>query len=185
MSIVGTLIDKARARSGITSDSALAATFGVHRQAVSKWRTGDAYPDEEHIAEMALMAGDDPVQWLVAIKAVRSDGAAGKAWSALAKRLAAAAVSLLMGVLIALPLHADAATKGFERSPYALCEIKVAPNAAAANATRSYASALRYWTGWHAARYGIELTLPVLEAAVLQFVVDHMVRRTADGELAW
>jgi len=27
--------------------------------------------------------------------------------------------------------------------------------------------------------------LPVLEAAVLQFVVDHMVRRTADGELAW
>ncbi|MBV6787558.1 site-specific integrase [Xanthomonas campestris pv. uppalii] len=57
--------------------------------------------------------------------------------------------------------------------------------AAAENTTRSYTSALRYWAGWHAARYGIELTLPVPEAAVLQFVVDHVVRRNADGELAW
>lgn len=57
--------------------------------------------------------------------------------------------------------------------------------AAAENTTRSYASALRYWAGWHAARYGLELTLPVPEAAVLQFVIDHVVRRNADGELAW
>lgn len=57
--------------------------------------------------------------------------------------------------------------------------------AAAENTTRSYASALRYWAGWHAARYGLELTLPVPEAAVLQFVVDHVVRRNADGEPAW
>jgi len=57
--------------------------------------------------------------------------------------------------------------------------------AAAANTTRSYASALRYWAGWHTARYEIELALPVPEAIVLQFVVDHLVRRTADGELAW
>ncbi|MEA9585866.1 site-specific integrase [Xanthomonas sp. WHRI 10064A] len=57
--------------------------------------------------------------------------------------------------------------------------------AAAANTTRSYATALRYWAGWHAARYGIELTLPVPEAAVLQFVVDHVVRRSAEGELTW
>ena len=57
--------------------------------------------------------------------------------------------------------------------------------AAAANTTRSYTSALRYWAGWHGARYGIELTLPVPEATVLQFVVDHVQRRSADGQLAW
>lgn len=45
-------------------------------------------------------------------------------------------------------------------------------------------SALRYWAGWHAARYGIELALPVPEAIVLQFVVDHVQRRSTDGELA-
>lgn len=57
--------------------------------------------------------------------------------------------------------------------------------AAAENTTRSYATALRYWAGWFAARYGRELTLPVPEAAVLQFVVDHVQRRSADGDLAW
>lgn len=39
--------------------------------------------------------------------------------------------------------------------------------------------------GWHATRYGIELTLPVPEATLLQFVVDHVQRRSTDGELAW
>src|SRR3546814_4303769 len=57
--------------------------------------------------------------------------------------------------------------------------------AAAENTTRSYATALRYWAGWFAARYGRELTLPVPEAAVLQFVVDHVQRRSADGVLPW
>ena len=39
--------------------------------------------------------------------------------------------------------------------------------------------------GWHATRYGIELTLPVPETTLLQFVVDHVQRRSTDGELAW
>lgn len=108
MSIVSTLIDKARQRGGITSDSALAAQFGVHRQAVSKWRNGDAYPDEEHIAEMAVMAGDDPVQWLVAVKAVRADGKAGKAWASLARRLAAVGMALALGVGLASPSDVQA-----------------------------------------------------------------------------
>ncbi len=49
--------------------------------------------------------------------------------------------------------------------------------AAAANTTRSYAAALRYWAGWHQARFGVELTLPVTEAAVIQFLVDHIQRK--------
>lgn len=124
MSIVATLIDKARQRAGIASDSALAALFGVHRQAVSKWRNGDAYPDEEHIAEMAIMAGDDPVQWLVAVKAIRADGKAGKAWAALARRLAAVAMTLAIGVGLASPARAQAAEMGYQASTlYTLCEI--------------------------------------------------------------
>lgn len=117
MSIVSTLIDKARQRAGITSDSALAAQFGVHRQAVSKWRNGDAYPDEEHIAEMAVMAGDDPVQWLVAVKAVRADGKAGKAWASLARRLATVGMALALGVGLASPRDAQAAMDGADAAP--------------------------------------------------------------------
>lgn len=50
--------------------------------------------------------------------------------------------------------------------------------AAAANTTRSYATALRYWAGWHWGRYGVELVLPVSEAVVIQFLVDHIQRRS-------
>lgn len=53
--------------------------------------------------------------------------------------------------------------------------------AAAANTTRSYATALRYWAGWHQGRYGLELTLPVSEAVVIQFLVDHIQRKNATG----
>ncbi|MBQ3301484.1 MAG: hypothetical protein IJH04_05020 [Eggerthellaceae bacterium] len=56
--------------------------------------------------------------------------------------------------------------------------------AAAANTTRSYTSALRYWAGWHRVRYGIELSLPITEAIVMQFVVDHVARRGKTG-LKW
>lgn len=53
--------------------------------------------------------------------------------------------------------------------------------AAAANTTRSYATALRYWAGWHQARYGIELTVPVSETVVIQFLVDHIQRKNKTG----
>ena len=53
--------------------------------------------------------------------------------------------------------------------------------AAAANTTRSYAAALRYWVGWHQARFGMELTLPVTEVAVIQFLVDHIQRKSKGG----
>lgn len=53
--------------------------------------------------------------------------------------------------------------------------------AAAANTTRSYAAALRYWAGWHQARFGVDLTLPVSEAVVIQFLVDHIQRKNQAG----
>jgi integrase len=53
--------------------------------------------------------------------------------------------------------------------------------AAAANTTRSYTTALRYWAGWHQARYGIELTMPVSETVVIQFLVDHIQRKNKTG----
>lgn len=56
---------------------------------------------------------------------------------------------------------------------------------AAANTTRSYATALRCWAGWYKMRFGQEFTPPLSEAQVMQFVVDHVVRRNKDGYLAW
>jgi integrase len=56
--------------------------------------------------------------------------------------------------------------------------------AASANTTRSYTSALRYWAAWYRGRFGRALTLPVPDAAVVQFIVDHVARRSKSG-LTW
>ncbi len=50
------------------------------------------------------------------------------------------------------------------------------------NTIRSYKSALRYWAAWFALRYGAQIALPVPEAVVVQFVVDHAQRTGADGQ---
>ena len=105
MAIVATLLDKARTRRGIPTDMALAERLGRSRAVVSEWRAGKSYPDEDLIVTLAQLAGDDPGEWLLAVKAVRTDGAAGKIWAQLAKRLGAAATVLLMA---ALPLSAKA-----------------------------------------------------------------------------
>jgi len=49
------------------------------------------------------------------------------------------------------------------------------------NTVRSYQAALRYWAAWFWLRYRQAIALPVPVAAVLQFVVDHVQRKTASG----
>lgn len=61
----------------------------------------------------------------------------------------------------------------------------LAVEASSDNTTRSYRSALRYWAAWHLARLGRQLSLPVAEGAVLQFIVDHASRTTGDGGTAF
>lgn len=51
----------------------------------------------------------------------------------------------------------------------------------AANTQASYRAALRYWAAWYALRYRVPIALPVAEAAVLQFIVDHVPRATDAG----
>lgn len=104
MSIVATLMDKARTRRGIPTDMALGERLGRSRQVVSQWRSGDKYPDEDVIVQLAELAGDDPAQWLIAIKAVRTEGPAGKVWAALAKRLGTVAAIVLCAIGFALPV---------------------------------------------------------------------------------
>lgn len=61
---------------------------------------------------------------------------------------------------------------------------EILAEAASANTTRSYASALRYWAAWYQGRYGTPIAVPVPEAAVVQFIVDHVARRSKAG-LKW
>ena len=62
---------------------------------------------------------------------------------------------------------------------------EILEEAASANTTRSYASALRYWAAWFQGRYGKPIELPMPEIAAVQFIVDHIARRSANKGLVW
>jgi len=49
------------------------------------------------------------------------------------------------------------------------------------NTVRSYQGALRYWAAWFWLRYQQPIALPVPVAAIQQFVVDHVLQKTANG----
>ncbi|MNX31787.1 site-specific tyrosine recombinase XerC [compost metagenome] len=71
-----------------------------------------------------------------------------------------------------LDTQADAAVRGLLRE------------GSSANTAASYRAAIRYWTAWFELRYGQPFALPLPEAAVIQFVVDHAQRSTDQG-LKW
>lgn len=50
-----------------------------------------------------------------------------------------------------------------------------------ANTVRSYQTALRYWAAWYGLRYRQAIVLPVAVPAVVQFIVDHVERMSAQG----
>ncbi len=50
-----------------------------------------------------------------------------------------------------------------------------------ANTVRSYRAALRYWAGWFQLRYRRAVPMPLPVPAVVQFIVDHAQRPTAEG----
>lgn len=103
MTNIAVLLDKVLVSRSIASDNALSGVLGINRQSVSKWRNGEAYPDEERIAQLAEMADEDAGDWLLIVRAERSTGDAKKAYRSLAKRLGIAA---LLG-LVAMPVMAS------------------------------------------------------------------------------
>lgn len=61
---------------------------------------------------------------------------------------------------------------------------EILAEAASANTTPSCHSALCYWAAWYQGRFGTPIALPVPDAAVAQFIVDHVARRSKAG-LVW
>lgn len=87
--------------------------------------------------------------------------------------------------LIPIPLASPALLQGDQLSAATSDAVReLLEEAASANTTRSYSSALRYWAAWFQGRYGKPLSLPIPAGVVVQFIVDHVPRRS-NGALAW
>lgn len=108
MAIIATQLDKVKKALSLRSDADIARLFEVTPQTVSLWRAGDAYPDEDKIAQMANMAKEDDGAWLIQVRAERTEGPAKKAWKHALERLSPAAAAVGMFLLCAIPFPENA-----------------------------------------------------------------------------
>lgn len=108
----------------IQSDNAGAIALGVTRAAVSSWKQGKN-AEIQYIEKMALDIGDSPESWSALVMAERSNSEDEKAaWTRIARKLGAVAMTLVMGVGLASPTHVQAAESGNQASTvYTLCEM--------------------------------------------------------------
>ncbi|MES2251103.1 MAG: helix-turn-helix domain-containing protein [Pseudomonadota bacterium] len=120
------LLDRAKKAQGIESDYKLAQHLGVVQSAVTHWRSGRSSPDDVIAAQLAEMAGQDPLAVIAELHAARAKTPDAKQlWLRMAMQLrhAVAAVMMACGVAMILlapsPNGAQAATT--QSAPGGMC----------------------------------------------------------------
>lgn len=84
---IDVLLDLARQRSNLASDSALARRLGKNHAFVFTLRKGHALPSDESLVMLCTLAKEDPLPWLLTLNIERTTGEARRIYSALAQDL--------------------------------------------------------------------------------------------------
>lgn len=95
MSHVALLLDKAKEAISAGKDVEIARRLAVSGPTVAQWRAGVVWPSEEHIAELATLANENPAAWVLAIAATRRSGRIREYYTAAAKAQGWAAALVL------------------------------------------------------------------------------------------
>lgn len=109
MTAVNSLLDKYRESCSLASDSALADSLKIKRQAVHQWRKGLSWPSDDHVVAMAVSAGDPPERWLISISLDRATKAAKPFWLKALKAAASFFIVASFGLLNVQTVHAESA----------------------------------------------------------------------------
>ncbi|MCM5526685.1 DUF3693 domain-containing protein [Xanthomonas hortorum] len=114
--------EQTRVAAGVESFAKLAPKLGISDGAISHYRTGKRVPQVWVVAECLKLQGH-PQPEKAAIQIMKSEAQTSPErtfW----KRLAATAMTLAIGVSLALPVRAEAVVKAFQATPdYTLCEL--------------------------------------------------------------
>jgi transcriptional regulator with XRE-family HTH domain len=118
---VNFLLDKCKEVCGVRTEVELAGRLGVSKQALSGYRHGSRSPDPVVCATIAGLSGIPLARVLGIVGEARAISREEKAvW----RKLAATAMTLLLGVGVALPPSAQAAeSAGLGATVYTLCEV--------------------------------------------------------------
>ncbi|MFA1730791.1 DUF3693 domain-containing protein [Xanthomonas campestris] len=107
--------EKTRLAAGVESFAKLAPKLGISDGAISHYRTGKRVPQVWVVAECLKLQGH-PQPEKAAIQIMKSEAQTSPERS-FWKRLAATAMTLALGVSLALPVRAEAAVKAFQATP--------------------------------------------------------------------
>ncbi|MBV6783557.1 helix-turn-helix domain-containing protein, partial [Xanthomonas campestris pv. trichodesmae] len=120
MSTIDALLDAAMKAVHAKNDTELAKALGIKPAAVSNYRRGVSLPNAVVCATLAGLTGEPLAKVLGVVGEARAISSDEKAvW----RRLAATAMTLALGMSLALPVRAEAAVKAFQDTPnYTLCE---------------------------------------------------------------
>lgn len=88
-------LDRVKKKNNLTSDRQIAPMLGVGFTAPSQWRTKRAWPSDDTMEKLAIMAGLDAEKALIELNIWRSQGQAKSAYENVLKRLNNVAVSIL------------------------------------------------------------------------------------------
>lgn len=101
------IMDLAKERQGLDSDRKLAKKIGVASPATFRWRKNHTWPNDDHMEQLAQMAGLDAELCLIELQIWKNEGHAKAAWVHIAERLAAAA-AVIFGLVFLSPTDASA-----------------------------------------------------------------------------
>ena len=111
---VNSLLDKAKEVCGVEYDKDLAPRLGVKPSAISNYRKNVSHPDPVVCATLAGLTGVPLARVLGVIGEARAISREEKAvW----RKLAATAMTLVIGVGLASPAHVQAAEAGVSAAP--------------------------------------------------------------------
>lgn len=114
MSTIDALLDAAMKAVHAKNDTELAKALGIRPAAVSNYRRGVSLPNAVVCATLAGLTGEPLAKVLGVVGEARAISSDEKAvW----RKLAATALTLAIGVCLALPVRAEAVTQGFEAHP--------------------------------------------------------------------
>ncbi|MCL1551659.1 DUF3693 domain-containing protein [Xanthomonas nasturtii] len=114
MSTIDALLDAAMKAVHAKNDTELAKALGIKPAAVSNYRRGVSLPNAVVCATLAGLTGEPLARVLGVVGEARAISSDEKAvW----RKLAATAMTLAIGVSLALPVRAEAVMQGLEASP--------------------------------------------------------------------
>lgn len=104
---IATLLDAAKAKSGLESDYRLAKVLRINQTLISNWRHGRNLPAVEMVEALCALSGDDAGLMVAQVEAARAaEGPVRNMWLSVAARLRGAAQTAILSFCFAIALIA-------------------------------------------------------------------------------